>query len=512
MAKGSKKGCCGCLTVFAILLVFVLVVGFIIVLLDDDNESETDYDTTAIGTAQGGYGQDNRDELAAHFGQDTIRDYYVKLKGNNADKVTILVYMNGSDLESESQEATSDLSEMIAGAGVSDQVNIIVQTMGTKKWDAKFGISNKKTERYKLDGNGLTLVDGSLSQLDCTNPKTLSDFIKWGAANYPANRYILVFWNHGGGSVYGFGSDEWVSDEEATLTIDEIHSALNTAGVTFDFIGMDCCIMSSLEICYALEPYCDYTILSEDFESGLGWYYTNWIKALYANTSISTQELGKLICDDMVAANTRNQEEGGNSILALVDETMVDLLFSSWKEFAYNAENELTDKNYSRPMKPKRGGRVHPLLSRDLGGEKRNKGFLYNLFFGEDEAEIGDYYEVDIMSAASTINSTVSNVLKSAIANTLVYVAYTEGDSHLTGLAVSLPYGDQSGYNSMKTIFGNIGMDRQYINWLEQFVELENTDSYDYNFFDEEWNGWGDYDDDDYDYDDFSIWDLIFAD
>ena len=119
---------------------------------------------------------------------------------------TVLVYMNGSNLESEDGEATIDLNEMVA-AGTSDKVNVLVQTMGTKKWDKTFGISGKRTQRYKVSGKGLALVDDSLGQLDTTKASTLQDFISWGAANYPADRYILLFWNHGGGPVYGFGYD-----------------------------------------------------------------------------------------------------------------------------------------------------------------------------------------------------------------------------------------------------------------------------------------------------------------
>lgn len=492
----------------------VLIIGFLLWPEDDGYYDDSVYDNTEMGQALSGNGGANREELVSYFGSDVIRDHYVKLKGNGEDRVTVLVYMNGSDLESEASEATSDLSEMVAGAGVSDKVNILVQTMGTKKWSSKFGISSKKTERYRVDGTGLKLVDGSLSQLDCTQTSTLADFIKWGAQNYPADRYILIFWNHGGGAVYGFGNDEWVKDDYAALTIDEMQSAFKQAGVFFDFIGMDCCIMSSLEVCCAFYDFCDYTILSEDFESGLGWYYTDWVRALYNNTSISTVELGTKICDDMVNANVSNTQEGDNSILALVDESMVKLLYKSWTEFAYASETELTSKNFSREIKPKRGGRVLPKLAKAYGTEPSPSRFgLFDQLFGdEDDVTLQDYYEVDIMSAASSISGNGSSLLQTAIANTLVHVSYSSGDSHLTGLAVSLPYGDAEGYSSMRTIFGNIGLDAEYISWLERFVSMDNPDDYyDYDDFDDSWNGWDSYDYYD-DEDEGSLWDIIFGD
>ena len=216
--------------------------------------------------------------------------------------------MNGSDLESEDGEATEDLCEMLA-ANISSQVNVLVETIGTKSWSKRLGIASDHTQRYKAEAGNLVLVDDSLGQLDCTSPDTLADFISWGAENYPANRYILIFWDHGAGPVYGFGYDEHQS-EDSVLTIDEIQTAIRQSGIYFDIIGMDSCIMSSLELCCAMYNYCDYMILSEDFESGYGWSYTGWLNALSENTSISSEELGKIIVDeaaDVISTHDRIQ-------------------------------------------------------------------------------------------------------------------------------------------------------------------------------------------------------------
>lgn len=117
------------------------------------------------------------------------------------------------------------------------------------------------------------------------------------------------------------------------LTIDEIQTAIRQSGIYFDIVGMDSCIMSSLELCCAMYNYCDYMILSEDFESGYGWSYTGWLNALSENTSISSEELGKIIVDDMIADNEENGE--GSSTLALIDESYMKVLYTAWADFAY---------------------------------------------------------------------------------------------------------------------------------------------------------------------------------
>ena len=345
---------------------------------------------TAISTSAG-------EDFSRYFPDGVIRDKKVTPKGNGEDTVTILVFMNGSNLESEDSEATTDLSEMVA-AGSSEKVNIIVQTMGTKKWDKKFGIAPDRSLIYKVEGNGLTLLKDDIGQQDCTAEKTLSDFIIWGAQNYPADRYALLFWNHGGGPVYGFGYDEWNSDENAALTIDEMQSAMKRAGVYFDFVGMDCCLMSCLEVCCAFYDYCDYMVLSEDFESGLGWEYTSWLKALYKNTSMDTVELGRMICDSMVEAN-ETQEGGDKSSMTVIDMSVLKVLYAAWTDFAYANESALLGTNFSRPTKRVLGGRTLPRLSRN----DRPYGWSFD-FFGLDE--YGEEDEENLSKASSKIVKT----------------------------------------------------------------------------------------------------------
>ncbi|MDF2613281.1 MAG: hypothetical protein K0S71_1067 [Clostridia bacterium] len=59
---------------------------------------------------------------------------------------TILVYMVGSDLESDSGAATNDLIEMAAVGGAKN-VNVVVETGGAKKWHLPM-ISNKVNQRW----------------------------------------------------------------------------------------------------------------------------------------------------------------------------------------------------------------------------------------------------------------------------------------------------------------------------------------------------------------------------
>ncbi len=400
--------------------------------------------------------------------------------GNDAESATVMIYMNGSDLETQAGEASRDISEMLE-SGIGSNANVIIQTMGTKKWQ-DYGISSKTSQIYRLNSGSLELLEGDLGQLDCTKSKTLSDFIAYGKKNYPADRYVLIFWDHGGGPVYGFGYDEW-QDETASLTLDEIQAALSdNSDIIFDIIGMDCCIMANIETCYVLSPFCKYSVLSEDFESSLGWSYTDWMKRLEDNPGIATPLLGKKIIDSVIKANEDDSEEGQSSTMILVNERAVPDLLNKWTVYAYSNADALLGKNYSRLHKARGRGFMEALL-----GEWEND---------ESYVTMDDYYVSDILSIVESVgkDDEASDGLRSALKACAAYFGHTSDRNELTGLAVSLPYGDSSYYNELEKVYSKCGFDREYIDWLKNFVDAEGSGShYDYSGFEDSWGGWGSY-------------------
>ena len=461
-------------------ILIVCGVLFIILLLlpDDEEPAAPQGQIVGVQTAT---------EPQSPFTEEMVKEKQAEIRGDGSDAATVLVYMNGSDLESEDGSATEDICEMLA-ADISGQVNVLIETVGTKSWSKRLGIASDHTQRYKAEAGQLVLVDDSLGQLDCTAPETLADFIAWGAANYPANRYILIFWDHGAGPVYGFGYDEHQS-EDSVLTIDEMQAAIGQSGVYFDVIGMDCCIMSALELCCAMYNYCDYMILSEDFESGYGWSYTGWLNALSQDAGISSEALGRIIVDDMIADNEKNDADA--STLALIDESYMKVLYTAWVDFAYANEHALLGENYS--MHVKGGRRAHPAL--------REKGLFDLLFDDAGNYAMADYYITDIMAVAQNINAADSKEAEALAAAVDLAVAYfncTADEVGMTGLSVTLPYGDADFYDLLCPVFTGVGMDADYVSWLGKFVEADGfNDYYDYEtWYEDDWDGWDEYDDD----------------
>ena len=468
MEKETKKKKSGVLLKILAGVGLAFLILIVIFWFDDSDE---DYDEYAD------YDTEYEEKTSSQY-KPTFANVENVSVGTDAKTATIMIYVNGSDLESEGGEATEDIGEMIA-SGIGENVNVILQTMGTRYWQG-YGISSNTAQTYQIKDGGLNLLRDNLGQLDCTSESTLSEFIHFCKENYPADRYMFLFWDHGGGPVYGFGYDEWQS-EDSSLTLDEMAKAFaENSDVHFDIIGMDCCIMASMETCFALAPFAKYALLSEDFESGLGWSYTNWMKTFEKHPGISTPVLGKYIVDDIIYENEQNYE-GDSACIGLFNLSTSKNLFEAWRNFAYKNEAALLDKNYSRSHKSR--GRF---------------------FFGgwdEDDSDVtlSDYYISDILALVENIDkdSDEAKNLISALKASVAYYGHTEDKNELTGLAVSLPYGDAEFYSKLKAVYKEIGLDESYINWLEAFVGSRGySDYYDYDSFEDSWGGWSYYEDD----------------
>ena len=163
-----------------------------------------------------------------------LRAFYTDVA--NAESVTVMVYMIGSDLESEDGSATDDLLEM-ADAALSENIHLVLQTGGTETWWNDV-CTDDESERFVIENGDMTLLQ-SLGSMNMTDADTLSDFIRFSAESYPADRYELILWDHGGGTMTGFGYDELYEDTSLTL------SSLSTS----DYPHL-------VELCDDLEDFC----------------------------------------------------------------------------------------------------------------------------------------------------------------------------------------------------------------------------------------------------------------
>lgn len=204
-----------------------------------------------------------------------------------SNKRTIMIYMIGSNLESEYASASTDIQEMLASNVDLDDVNVLIYTGGSKKW-FNDNIPNDKNVIFKLTNTGLEkLVEYDKTSM--TNPDTLANFLNYGYKNFKASKYSLILWDHGGGPIYGYGQDE---NYVGSLTLAKLSQAFDNSpfkNKKLEMIGFDACLMSSVEVANSVSKYAKYMVASQEVEPGYGWDY----KFLgEVNRHIDTEDFG----------------------------------------------------------------------------------------------------------------------------------------------------------------------------------------------------------------------------
>ena len=391
-------------------------------------------------TSSGGNNSTSLDESVSK----KARDKFTKIRGNNKDTVTIMVYMCGADLESQQGMATSDLKEM-ASAKFEDNVNLLVYTGGAKKWRNNV-VSASRNQIYQIKDGAFYCLKDDMGSGSMTNPDTLTTFLKFGKENFPADRMCLIFWDHGGGSVSGYGYDERYGKGQ-TMTLAGINQALKNADIKFDFIGFDTCLMATVENGIMLSQYADYMVASEETEPGVGWYYTNWLTQLGKNTSTPTVRIGKTIADDFVDVCSQKCR-GQATTLSVVDLAELQATVpQELKEFSIETNGLIQNKEYKKVSKARSSSREFAQQSR--------------------------IDQIDLIHFAKNLGTAEGKDLAGALEGAIKYNRTGGGISNAYGLSIYFPYKRTNKVKQMVSTYQAIGMDEEYTRCIQEFASLE---------------------------------------
>jgi len=366
-----------------------------------------------------------------------------KIQGGGKDTVTIMIYMCGTDLESRSGMATNDMREM-AAANLSSKINIIIYTGGCTGWRTN-GISNGTNQIYKLQNGQLAQIVQDAGDKSMTDPNTLSEFIQFCAKNYAADRYDLIFWDHGGGSISGFGYDER-HKSSGSMDLSEMNTALKNGGVTFDFIGFDACLMATLETAVMTSNYADYMIASEETEPGIGWYYTDWLNALSRDTSMPTVEIGKNIVDGFVDECNRKCA-GQKTTLSVIDlAEFAATVPSKLSAFSNSTSTLIKGDNFKQVSEARAGTREFSSSGID---------------------------QVDLVHFAEQVGTNEAKELSKVLQQSVKYNRTSSNMTNAYGVSIYFPYRKTSSVNTAVSNYSQIGMNSEYSDCIKAFASLE---------------------------------------
>lgn len=219
-------------------------------------------------------------------------------------KWTVLVYMAGENNLTFSLAA--DLEEMKT-VGSTGDVNIVVQA------DTGYaripGLGDGQTHRLKI--NKGQVQDYPMGyNADMAAPQELSSFIDWAVSNFPADHYCLILWDHGLGWAGGQENSDMQGDKapvrgimedagsHSFMSLSELNLALSNAGVRFDLIEFDACLMGMWEVAVSVQDWASFLSFSQATEPATGNPYDMIFEDLNARPWMDGMELARIFVND----------------------------------------------------------------------------------------------------------------------------------------------------------------------------------------------------------------------
>ncbi len=431
-----------------LLAIIVIVIMFFFNKGGSTNPGGTNYPDIGNNGGNGGYNDNyvpgGRLDTSVAPGS---REKRTQILGNNKDTVTIMVYMCGTDLESKSGMASADMEEMRAASSeFGDNFNVIVYTGGCNGW--KNGISSSVNQIYRIKNGKIACLSDNEGRGAMTKPDTLSSFIRYCAKEFPANRNELILWDHGGGSVSGYGYDE-KNKSSGSMSLAGIDTALKNGGVKFDFVGFDACLMATAENALMLNEHADYLIASEETEPGIGWYYTRWLKEFAQDTSKPTIEVGQLIVDDFVSECARKCR-GQKTTLSVID----------LAEFSNTVPQHLV--NFSKSV----SGMISDNDYKQVSNARYNT---------REFAQSSQIDQVDLVHLAQNMNNSEGTQLAEALKGAVKYNLTSSNMTNAYGVSIYFPYKRASYVDKACDTYELIGMDSEYADCIKQFAMVETS-------------------------------------
>ncbi len=211
------------------------------------------------------------------------------------DQWTVMVYMCA---DNNLEGAGFDDFNAMETIGSTAEVNIILGVDFSSSHTG--GPSWSESRIYYIDYDtggtiGSTELPGSWgSEQNFGDDATLIYFINYAQTTYPANNYILVLWDHGGGW-YGVCDDDSHGD---IISMSELSTALSDVSLDpIEVVAFDACLMGQIEVAYQVLSYCDYVVFSEESIPWEGFPYEYWLDDLTTTPSMSPATLASTLVD-----------------------------------------------------------------------------------------------------------------------------------------------------------------------------------------------------------------------
>ena len=337
----------------------------------------------------------------------------IKKKPSTGESWTVMLYMCGSTLEEDYGKASEVLNSLMYD--LPENINVLVETGGARSWSMG-DIAPEYSQYFSVQKNGIRLVHQTAA-INMGNGESLKNFYSWGMEEYPADNYMGIVWNHGGGPVGGVAYDSNAKFDRIELP--ELTESLSELPERLDIIGFDASLMSNIETAAAVSLYADYMIASEDIMPMCGWDYYGLMKYLSENPSAEPPAVGAEVCEGVKrCAGEQEYQLVSMAVTDLTKETMLSLAFEG---MAGAMTDALDDGAAQREL-------MYAMNELEyLGGNSFWEGYSNIIDIGELTKVVSE----KIGSPAANINNAINEVV--------VYKCMSDYHSLSSGLSVYYP-------------------------------------------------------------------------
>ena len=355
---------------------------------------------------------------------------------------TIMLYMVGSDLESNFGAASSDLEEISSSLPNLDDINVVIYLGGSESYYNSY-VREDENVILELTEEGLVPVE-EIPAKNMGSSETLSYFINYVTDSYNTDEYSLILWDHGGGPLIGYGLDETTGD---ILTLKEIEESLNDTEFNEDnklgFIGFDACLMGSFEVANLLDSYTNYLIASEETIPGNGWNYSFLTDLSKDDNNV---EIGKKVIDtyfDYYESRTNMND----LTLSLLDLSKIDDLNNSLNNFFGYLNSDLSVNTFAGYAKTR-------VKAKTFGGYSSSA-------------------QYDLVDLSNMIELTGGNSADDVIADINDLVIYNKANiNNANGLTIYYPYSNKSLAVTHMSTYKSLGIINNYSSYIENFTNI----------------------------------------
>jgi len=291
---------------------------------------------------------------------------------------TIMIYMVGSNLETQSGLGTVDLESIDYNKMDNENINVVLIAGGTEEWDNDY-IDPDETSIYELTKNGYKKVK-TQNIRNMGSSQVFSDFLNYVYDNYETDKYDLIFWNHGG-AIDGSEYDDLSGDN---LSLEEMKKGLSNSKFNKDnkleAIMFRTCLNGTIEVASTFKDYSEYLVASEEVTYGFRLAsvlnFVNEIEVTDTGYDVSLKFV-ESYKNQISKLKKYNKSEYIYSTYSVVDLSKMDALISSLNEFVSDIN---VSSNYKEISKVRSS--LHQYAYTHSGQPDYDMVDLYNLVDG----------------------------------------------------------------------------------------------------------------------------------